>query len=615
VGLGVGAVSQDQAAGRLVYVGPDFHEEQHIHPDPANFFKKYIFSLDHKIIAKQFLWYGLFFLVVGGIMAMMIRWQIAQPGTPFPVLGKLFFPKAGGVLPPQSYASFFTMHGTIMIFFAITPILIGSFGNLCIPLMIGARDMAFPTLNMLSFWSMIASGLVLVGSLFVPMGSAAGGWQSYPTLSTAIGQPGAGQTLWVVAIFLAGSGSIMGAVNYITTIVRLRAPGMGYFKMPLTIWGLWMTAILNALFVPVLAAGMILLFLDRVFGSHFFLAGAAVTKGGGDPVLYQHLFWIFGHPEVYILILPAWGIVSDVLSFFSRKPAFGYKATALSMTVITILSMAVYGHHMFIVGMSPLLSQGFMTLTMLISIPSAVFFLNWLGTMWRGSIRFATPMLFALGVVFVFGLGGLTGLHLGAVSSDIYLHDSYFVVGHFHLTMAASVLLGAFVAIYFWFPKMFGRMMNDTLGKWHFWLTIIPITIVFCGMLVVGYGGMQRRLYNYADYQFLLNLHGVNVWITRAALVLGASQFLFVYNFFSSMVSGKKASANPWEVGTLEWTVPSPPPHHNFDKIPVVLHGPHEFSNPLVKGKDWLAQNELIDGIDEIGDANAVPVTAEAAGQ
>jgi cytochrome c oxidase subunit 1 len=582
------------ATVRHLHVGPEFHAEQHIHPEPTSFVRKYIFSTDHKVIAKQFLWYGLFFLVVGGAMAMMIRWQIAYPGTPFPVLGQLLWPQSGGVMPPQSYASFFTMHGTLMIFFAITPILIGAFGNLLIPLMIGARDMAFPTLNLMSFWTNVVAGLCMIVSFFVPMGAAAGGWQSYPTLSTLVGSPGHGQTLWIAGVFFTGSASIMGAVNYITTVVRLRAPGMGYFQMPLSVWGIWLTAILNALFVPVLAAGVLLLFLDRVFGSHFFLAGASITKGGGDPVLYQHLFWIFGHPEVYILILPAWGIVSDLLSFFSRKPAFGYKATALSMSVITLLSMVVYGHHMFVVGMSPLLSQGFMTLTMLISIPSAVFFLNWLGTMWRGSIRFATPMLFALGVVFVFGLGGLTGLHLGAISSDIYLHDSYFVIGHFHLTMAASVLLGAFAAIYFWFPKMFGKMMNDTLGKWHFWLTIIPINVIFCGMLVVGYGGMQRRLYNYEAYEFLKHLHPVNVWMTRAALLLGASQFLFVGNFLSSLISGKKATENPWEVGTLEWTIPSPPPHHNYDEIPIVLHGPHEFNNPAVAGKDWLAQDEPI---------------------
>ena len=365
----------------LLYAGPDFHAEQHIHPEPTSFIKRYVFSMDHKVIAKQFLWYGLAFLALGGTMAMMIRWQIAHPGTAFPVLGELLWPQSGGVMPPQAYASFFTMHGTLMIFFAITPILIGCFGNLLIPLMIGARDMAFPTLNMLSFWTNVLAGTAMIVSFFVPMGAAAGGWQAYPTLSTLAGQPGLGQTLWIVGVFFTGSASIMGAVNYITTVIRLRAPGMGYFQMPLSVWGIWLTAILNALFVPVLAAGVLLLFLDRTFGSHFFLAGAAVTKGGGDPILYQHLFWIFGHPEVYILILPAWGIVSDLLSFFSRKPAFGYKATAISMSVITFLSMVVYGHHMFVVGMSPLLSQGFMTLTMLISIPSAVFFLNWLGTM------------------------------------------------------------------------------------------------------------------------------------------------------------------------------------------------------------------------------------------
>ena len=580
---------------RLAYAGPDFHAEQHIHPDPDSFLRRWVFSLDHKVIAKQFLWLGLAFLAIGGTMAMMIRWQLGHPGTAFPVLGELIWPQSGGVMPPQSYSSFFTMHGTIMIFFAITPILIGAFGNFCIPLMIGARDMAFPTLNMLSFWTMALSSGILVASFFVPGGSASGGWVSYPTLSTLVGQPAPGQTLWIVAIFLAGSSSIMGAVNYITTVIRLRAPGMGYFDMPLTVWGLWLTAILNALFVPVIAAGMLLLFLDRVFGSHFFVAGMAVTKGGGDPILYQHLFWIFGHPEVYILILPAWGVVSDVLSFFSRKPAFGYKATALSMTAITVLSMVVYGHHMFVVGMSPLLSESFMTLTMLISMPSAVFFLNWLGTMWRGSIRFTTPMLFSMGVVFVFGLGGLTGLHLGAIGTDVYLHDSYFVVGHFHLTMAASVLLGAFSAIYFWFPKLFGKMMNERLGKLHFWLTIVPIVPVFGAQLVIGYAGMPRRLYNLDSYTFLQHLQPLNLFITRAALFLGATQFLFVANFLSSLISGAKASENPWEVGTLEWTVPSPPPHHNFDEIPLVLHGPHEFSHPGVTGKDWLAQNEPLE--------------------
>ncbi|MFL5785917.1 MAG: cbb3-type cytochrome c oxidase subunit I, partial [Bacteriovoracaceae bacterium] len=418
--------------------------EQHIHDAPKSFWSKYVFSFDHKVIGKQFLWYGIFFLMVGGLMALLIRWTLAYPGVPFPVIGHLLFPHTGGVVPPDTYAMLFTMHGTIMIFFAITPILTGAFGNFCIPLLIGARDMIFPTLNMLSFWFSMASGIVLLASLCLPMGAAAGGWTSYPTLSTNIGQPGLGQTLWLLSLFLFGISSTMGAVNYITTVITLRAPGMDYFKMPLTVWGLWLTAILNAIFVPVLGAGMLLLIFDRVFGTTFFLAGAAAVSGRGDPVLFQHVFWIFGHPEVYILILPAWGIVSDLLAFFSRKPAFGYKMTALSLTTITVLSTVVYGHHMFTTRMSPLLTQSFMTLTMLISIPSAIFFANWLGTLWKGSIRFTSPMLFSMGVVFVFGLGGLTGLHLATVSTDLYLHDTYFVVGHFHYTMAASVLLGGF---------------------------------------------------------------------------------------------------------------------------------------------------------------------------
>jgi len=505
------------------------------------------------------------------------------------------FPHTDGVVPPDTYAMLFTMHGTIMIFFAITPILIGAFGNFCIPLMIGARDMIFPTLNMLSFWFSMASGIVLLASLCLPMGAAAGGWTSYPTLSTNIGQPGAGQTMWLISLFLFGISSTMGAVNYITTVITLRAPGMDYFKMPLTIWGIWLTAILNAIFVPVLGAGLLLLTFDRVFGTTFFLAGAAATSGRGDPVLFQHVFWIFGHPEVYILILPAWGITSDLLAFFSRKPAFGYKMTALSLTAITVLSTVVYGHHMYTTQMSPLLTQSFMTLTMLISIPSAIFFANWLGTLWKGSIRFASPMLFSLGVVFVFGLGGLTGLYLASTSIDLYLHDTYFVVGHFHYTMAASVLLGGFAGTYFWFPKMFGRMMDEKLAKLHFWCTMIPLNGIFTGMMIVGYAGMHRRLYNPFVYEFLHKLIPINQFITMSAIAMGFAQFIFLYNFFKT-IFGKnipQASANPWEVGTLEWEIPSPAPHYNFKEIPHVKCGPHEMGNPnLNNGRDFQYQTE-----------------------
>ncbi|TNF01540.1 MAG: cytochrome-c oxidase [Deltaproteobacteria bacterium] len=568
--------------------------EQHIHPKPTTFISKYIFSYDHKVIGKQFLWYGILGLGLGGIMALMIRWALAFPGEAFPLIGRFMFPETGGVIPPDTYAMLFTMHGTIMIFYAITPILIGAFGNFCIPLMIGCRDMAFPLMNMLSFWLAVLSAALLVGSLFTPLGAAAGGWTAYPTLSTLIGSPGVGQTLWAVAIFVLGISSTMGAINYITTVITLRAPGMGYFDMPLTIWGLWLTAILNAIFLPVLGAGGLLLVFDRVFGTQFFLAGAAATSGTGDPVLFQHVFWIFGHPEVYILILPAWGIVSDILSFFSRKPAFGAKATALSMTSITILSTLVYGHHMYTTQMSPLLTQTFMTLTMTISIPSAIFFANWLGTIWKGTIKFDTPMLFSLGVVFVFGLGGLTGLYLGTVTTDLYLHDTYFVVGHFHYTMAASVLFGSFAAIYFWMPKMFGKMLNETWGKIHFWLTMLGLNGVFFGMLFVGYAGMHRRLYDPFVYDFLQKLVPINTFITWSAILMGLSQIIFVVNFCYAVFWGKEETdPNPWKVGTLEWTIPSPAPHYNFAEIPVVKCGPHELGNPnLTTDRDFQYQTE-----------------------
>jgi cytochrome c oxidase subunit 1 len=563
---------------------------------PTGFWRRYVFSLDHKVIGRQFLFLGLGFLAVGGLMAMLIRWQLARPGVPVPVVGKLLFGPSGGVISPVAYTALFTMHGTIMIFFAVTPILIGGFGNFCLPLLIGARDMAFPRLNMGSFWTMFAATAVLTASFFVPLGPPEAGWTAYATLSTAIGAPGPGQTLWVVAIYLNGASSVMGAVNYITTVLRLRAPGMTYTRMPLTVWGFFLTSILNALFVPVLAAAMVLLFFDRVLGTQFFIAGT--TPGaGGDPILYQHLFWLFGHPEVYILILPAWGIVGDLLSFFARKPAFGYRVTVGALVGVVILSTVVYGHHMFTTGMSPLLGESFMLLTMIISVPTALIVLSWLGTLWRGAIRFPTPMLFCLGLVFTFGVGGLTGLYLADITADLYLHDSYFVVGHFHLIMAAALLMSLFAATYFWFPKMFGRMMSEALGKLHFWLTFVPLNLVFFGMLAIGVQGMQRRLYDPSVYDFLKPLLPLNRAISHAAYLLGAAQLLFVVNFFWSLARGARAAANPWEVGTLEWTVASPPPHHNFERIPIVVRGPHELGHPAARplGRDWLSQTELVD--------------------
>lgn len=571
---------------------------QHIHPAPQSFVKKYLFTIDHKVIAKQFMWAGFVFLALGGFLAMLIRWQWAFPHQPVPVVGQLMFPDSDGVVTPAAYASLFTNHGLIMIFFAITPLLIGVFGNLLIPLQIGARDMAFPKLNMLSFWFFVGSQLLVLASFAVPLGAAAAGWTTYAPLSTNVGTPGWGQTLMVAAIFVTGIATIMGAINYITTVIRFRADGMTWMRMPLSVWGLWLTAILNLLFVPVLGSAGLLLIFDRVFDTQFFVAGAS---GSGDPLLFQHLFWIFGHPEVYILILPVWGIVSDMVSFFARKPAFWYKGSVWAMITVTLLSAVVYGHHMYITGMNPMLGLSFEILTLSISVPAVILFLNWLSTIWKGRVQLHTPMLFALGVIFVFGLGGLTGIFLGTISTDIYLHDTMFVVGHFHFTMASASFLGVFTGLYFWFPKMYGRMLDERLGKLHFWISIIGITGLFTGQLIAGYSGQQRRLFDPFQYSYIKHLLTLNRWTSYFAFTLAAGQFIFVINFFRTVFRKGKdpGSDNPWKVGTLEWSLPSPPEHYNFKDIPVVQCGPHEFANPDVLKKhdrDWWPQWENLEG-------------------
>jgi len=587
----------------------------HIHAEPTNFFRKHVFSVDHKVIAKQFLWFGLIWLGIGGLMAMIIRWQLANPGDPVPVIGSFLFPATDGVVDPATYNTLFTMHGTIMIFLGLTPLLIGCVGNWAIPLMIGARDMIFPTLNMLSFWSVFLGGAVGLYSLFVPMGASEAGWTGYPTLSTTVNGLGSGETLWAIAVFLIGASSIMGGINYLTTIIRLRAPGMSWGRLPLTIWGIFFTSILNVLFIPVIGSAMLLLIMDRVFGTTFYVPTSVMQgAGGGDPILYQHLFWIFGHPEVYILILPAWGIIGDLLSFFARKPAFGYRIQIAAMFAVTVMSAVVYGHHMFTTGISAMLGESFMLLTMIISVPAEILFFNWLHTLWKGNIRFTTPMLFSIGVIFVFGLGGLTGIYLATIGTDIFLHDTYFVVGHFHLTMAASALFAAFAGIYFWFPKMFGRMMNETLGKAHFWLTVIPLTTVFCLMFVMGYAGMPRRYYDHTSSEYLAALQHMNTAATHAAFILGAAQLIFVFNFLKSRWFGRPATDNPWEVGTLDWATPTPVPHYNFKVIPTVHTGPHEFSHPaLGEDRDWISMTEPLPGAESDGPdlgGGAVPTPA-----
>ncbi|MFO0589074.1 MAG: cbb3-type cytochrome c oxidase subunit I [Polyangiaceae bacterium] len=586
-------------------------ELQPIHQEPKSFIRKYLFSIDHKMIAKQFLWTGLIFLLLGGTLAMLIRWQWAYPQQPVPALGNLVFKDTGGAITPPTYTSIFTMHGLIMIFWAITPVLIGAFGNLTIPLMIGARDMAFPKLNMYSYWTFVISSVLVLLSFSSQLGAGNAGWTTYPPLSTGVGSPGWGQTFAGLAIFVTGISSIMGGINYIVTVIRFRAPGMTWFRLPLTVWGLWLTSILNVLFIPVLGSGALLLTFDRLFGTHFFIAGGAVGVKGGDPILFQHLFWIFGHPEVYILILPAWGIVGDILSFFARKPAFWYKGSVFAMIGVSVLSAVVYGHHMYQTGMAPMLGLAFEILTLAISVPAVLLFVNWLNTIWRGSIRPRVPMLFAMGMVFVFGAGGLTGLLLGTISTDIYLHDTMYVVGHFHLTMAAASFLASFAGLYFWFPKMFGRETNETLGKIHFWGSVTFITLTFFGQMAAGYSGQHRRLFDPFQYDYISHLRGINRLTSYSAFMLGLSQIPFIINFFYSVFAGKKAKQNPWDVTTLEWThCDSPPVYHNFTVVPTVVRGPHEFANPDVKkalGKDWLGQAEELPGAAE----GAVPVAAE----
>ena len=567
----------------------------HDHHATPSFISHYIFSTDHKMIGRQFLFMGLFMLLVGGTLAMLIRWQLAWPETAVPGLG--FIPEpyiypgpnGGGIIPPQTYNALFTMHATIMIFFVVMPIMVGTFGNFLIPLMIGAGDMAFPKLNMLSFWVGAVSGVVMLSSFFVAGGPAAGGWTGYATLSAKAQYTGViwGQHLWIIALLISGVSSLMGAINYITTIINMRAPGMAYFRMPLTVWSLFITAILLLLALPVLTAALAMLLFDRMAGTSFFL-----PEGGGEPLLWQHMFWFFGHPEVYILVLPAMGVTSDMLSTFSRKPIFGYHAMAFSMIAIAFLSWTVWGHHMFVSGMNPLLGTAFMMTTMVIAVPSAIKTFNWLGTLWGGSIRFTVPMLFALGFVSNFLIGGLSGIFMASTPVDIFIHDTYFIVAHFHYVVA-GIIFALFAAVYYWFPKMFYRRMNDTLGKIHFVLTYIFFNGAFFPMHFLGVGGHMRRIYNPLQYEFITPMQDWNVFITWSALILGASQIFFLYNFIYSLFAGKKAEQNPWQANTLEWSAPTPTPHGNFLTTPTVYRGPYEYSSPEVK-EDWLPQDKNI---------------------
>ncbi|MEE8348165.1 MAG: cbb3-type cytochrome c oxidase subunit I [Acidobacteriota bacterium] len=555
-----------------------------------SFIRRYIFSLDHKVIAIQYFLTAMVMALVGGGLAMLIRLNLAWPGESWAILGFLFPAGAeGGILKPEFYLALVTMHGTIMVFFVISFALVGGFGNYLIPLQIGARDMAFPFLNMLSYWIALLSSIVMIFSFFVEGGAAGSGWTAYPPLS-AVRQvviPGSmwGQTVWLLSMALFIVSFTMGGLNYVVTVLNLRAPGMTLRRVPLTVWSLFLSAVLGLLSFPALTAAAVLLLFDRHFGTSFYLPAGlffgneVLPNSGGTPLLWQHLFWFLGHPEVYVLILPALGMTFDILPAFTRKPIFGYRITTYSLYVIGGLGMVVWGHHMFISGMNPFVGEFFSIGTLLITIPSAMIGVNMIASLWGGSLRLTTPMLFTLGLISLFGTGGMGGLFLGNAAADIPLHDTYFVVGHFHFMIGGVTLFGLFAAVYFWFPKMFGRMMNETLGKLHFWLTLPAFYFIFLGQHFLGFGGMPRRYYSFANYTFLDEIRDINIWITWAAFVMGAAQFIFLINFFWSLARGTRAGNNPWRATTLEWTAPSPPPHGNWgETVPTVHRWPYEYS-------------------------------------
>ncbi|MEM7456625.1 MAG: cbb3-type cytochrome c oxidase subunit I [Planctomycetota bacterium] len=555
------------------------------------FVSRYIFATDHKIIGLQFLFSSLIWMAVGGLLALAVRWQLAWPWTDMPVFGPWLFADSGGTITPEFYTMLFTMHATIMIFFVVIPILSGAFGNYLIPLMIGAEDMAFPKLNMLSYWFMWPAFACMILSFFMPGYGPAAGWTSYPTLSALIeSAPGSGhaQTLWTLGLIFVGIASMLGSINYITTIIQMRAPGMTMFRLPMTIWAMLITAIIQAFALPVLTAALLMLLSDRVLMTGFFIPenlsvnNAEGVAGGGQPLLWQHLFWFYSHPAVYIMILPAMGMVSDILSCNSRKPLFGYKPMVYSICAIAVMGFIVWGHHMFISGMSRILAVSFMVSTMLIALPSGIKVFNWIGTLYGGRLRLSTAMLFAIGFVSMFIIGGLSGLVIAAPPVDIHLHDTYYIVAHLHYVLFGASVLGVMGSIYFWYPKMFGRMMSEKLGKLHFLLTFIFLNGTFYPMHLLGARGFPRRYADPYEMEGMAELMPMNEFMTWCAFAMGATQLIFVLNFFGSMLFGRRAGRNPWKANTLEWTAPSPPPHGNFDFQPVVYRGAYEYSHPEV---------------------------------
>jgi len=586
----------------------DTHHDHHEHKE--SFISKYVFSMDHKMISKQFLITGIVMGMVGLIMSLIFRLQLAWPDEQFGFLETLLGKWAvDGKLDPNFYMGLVTIHGTIMVFYVLTAGLSGTFSNLLIPLQLGARDMASPFMNMLSYWFFFLSSVTLLSSVFVETGPASGGWTVYPPLSAlekAMPGSGLGMTLWLAAIALFIVSSLLAGINYISTVLNMRTKGMSMNRMPLTIWAFFFTAILGLLSFPVLLGAAIFLIFDRSFGTSFYLSDiylegvGALENIGGSPVLYQHLFWFLGHPEVYIILMPALGITSEVISTNARKPIFGYTAMVISLMGISFLSFIVWGHHMFITGMNPFLGSVFMILTLIIAVPSAVKAFNYLTTLWKGNLRFNPAMLFSIGLVSFFISGGLTGIYLGNAALDIQLHDSYFVVAHFHLVMGSAAIFGMFAGIYHWYPKMFGRMMNKTLGYFHFWITFITAYLVFFPMHFMGLAGVPRRYYQFTLVEDFNVWMDVNKLITVAAIVGGGAQLLFLYNFFYNIFKGKKAKQNPWQSNTLEWSTPVERIHGNWPgEIPTVYRGPYEYSRPD-REEDFFPQYEPDESAPEV---------------
>ena len=577
------------------------HEDEH-HDDhhEGNFFTNYIFSLDHKVIGKQFLFTGMFWAIIGGGMSILFRLQLGFPDMNLewlkPMLGDWITTE--GKIDPEFYLALVTMHGTIMVFFVLTAGLSGTFSNFLIPLQIGARDMASGFMNMLSYWFFFLSSVIMFASLFLSTGPASGGWVIYPPLSAlpqAVQGSQGGMTLWLIAMALFIISSLLGGINYITTVINLRTKGLSFSRLPLTIWAFFLTAVIGLLSFPVLFSAALLLIFDRSFGTSFYLsdiyiAGEALPNTGGSALLFQHLFWFLGHPEVYIVILPSLGITSEIISTNSRKPIFGYRAMVGSLLGITILSFVVWAHHMFVTGMNPFLGSIFMFLTLIIAVPSAVKVFNYLTTLWRGNIVFTPAMLFSIGLVSLFISGGLTGIFLGNSAIDIQLHDTYFVVAHFHIVMGSASFFGMVAGIYHWFPKMFGRMMDDKLGYVHFWLTFIGVYLVFFPMHYIGIAGFPRRYYSFTNFDAFSSFTDLNMFVSAAAIITFGGQFIFVFNFIYSIFRGRLAPANPWRSNTLEWTTPRFPGHGNWPgEIPTVYRWPYDYSKPGAE-EDFIPQ-------------------------